>query len=61
LPALSSEIAAIGINPTNILLKSSRRGAFIAVGPFNDRLDAAVMEATLKQSGISNARIYYGY
>lgn len=58
---LASEIAATGVNPANILPKSSRRGAFIAVGPFNDRLEAAVMEATLKQSGFGSARVYFGY
>lgn len=61
LVTLASEIAATGINPANILPKSSRRGAFIAVGPFSDRLEAAVMESTLKQSGFSNARVYFGY
>jgi hypothetical protein len=61
LVTLASEIAATGINPANILPKSSRRGAFIAVGLFSDRLEAAVMESTLKQSGFSNARVYFGY
>ena len=58
---LASEIAALGVNPANILPKSSPRGAFIAVGPFSDRLEATVMESTLKGSGFRNARVYFGY
>ena len=58
---LSAQLAAVGINSSNIVAKSARRGAFIAVGPYSDRLSAEVMVANIKEAGFGNARVYYGY
>lgn len=58
---LTAQLSATGINPTLILARASRRGAFIALGPYSDRLSAEVMVANLKNAGFGNARVYYGY
>ncbi|MGA0198113.1 MAG: hypothetical protein ACO3NK_03160, partial [Prochlorotrichaceae cyanobacterium] len=58
---LSEQLSAAGINSSSIVAKSARRGAFIAVGPYSDRLSAEVMVANIKAAGFRNARVYYGY
>jgi len=61
LATLANQLAATGINPSLILARAARRGAFIALGPYSDRLSAEVMVASLKGAGFGNARVYYGY
>jgi len=58
---LSTQLTATGLNPSLILARASRRGAFIAVGPYSDRLSAEVMVASIKNAGFKNARVYFGY
>jgi hypothetical protein len=58
---LSAQLTATGINSSLILARASRRGAFIAVGPYSDRLSAEVMVASIKNAGFKNARVYFGY
>ena len=58
---LTTAVIDAGVNPANVTQKASPRGSFVAVGPFNDRLSAAVMEASLKDYGLRSARVYYGY
>jgi hypothetical protein len=61
LATLATQLTATGLNPSLILARASRRGAFIAVGPYSDRLSAEVMVASIKSAGFNNARVYFGY
>ena len=49
----------IGVN-INVFMRTQPRGSHIAVGPFSDKLEAEQWNSYLKNSGYSNARVYYG-
>ena len=54
---IAGELVAIGINPATVSTRGSRRGPFVALGPYSDRLNAEVTVSNLREYGFSNARV----
>jgi hypothetical protein len=70
IPARSEDLLAIedrikrnlgqSLGSINVLRRNGPRGTHIAVGPFPDRGLAEQWNAAIKNTGLDNARVYYG-
>jgi hypothetical protein len=57
---IANRVRQIIPNSVNVTAKRSRRGIHVAVGPYANRSEAAEMMSFLHNSGLNNARVYFG-
>jgi hypothetical protein len=57
---IANRVRQIIPNSVNVTAKRSRRGMHVAVGPYANRSEAAEMMSFLHNSGLNNARVYFG-
>ncbi|MBP0014528.1 MAG: SPOR domain-containing protein [Roseofilum sp. SBFL] len=57
---VANRVRQIIPNTVNVVAKRSRRGMHVAVGPYANRSEAAEIMSLLQNSGLSNARVYFG-
>lgn len=57
---IANRVRQIIPNSVNVTAKRSRRGMHVAVGPYANRSEAAEVMSFLHNSGLNNARVYFG-
>ncbi|MDJ1178292.1 hypothetical protein PJF56_05405 [Roseofilum sp. BLCC_M91] len=57
---IANRVRQIVPNTVSVMAKRSRRGMHVAVGPYANRSEAAEMMLFLHNSGLNNARVYFG-
>lgn len=57
---IANRVRQIIPNTVNVTAKRSRRGMHVAVGPYANRSEAAEMMSFLQNSGLTNARVFFG-
>jgi len=57
---IANQVRQIIPNSVNVMAKRSRRGMHVAVGPYANRSEAAEVMSFLHNSGLNNARVYFG-
>jgi hypothetical protein len=60
LSEIYGEVMQTGVAGSSIVQRESRRGPYVAVGPFLERSSANLVERRLREAGLKNARVYYG-
>ncbi|MBD2663536.1 hypothetical protein B6N60_01602 [Richelia sinica FACHB-800] len=60
LTVMAERVRRIIDQSSNVMIRSQPLGAHLAIGPFNERLDAEQWNNYIRKSGYGNARVYYG-
>lgn len=61
LPLIAAQVRQLSIDiPVNISQKAQPRGSHVRVGPFSEQIQAERLNRHILDSGLKNARVYYG-
>lgn len=61
LPLIADQVRQLSIDiPVNISQKAQPRGSHVRIGPFTEQIQAERLNRYIVDSGLENARVYYG-